>query len=441
MSDKPRDSGFASERGSAGPSGFGAGLGAWKDVLLGSRREPEPEKSDDNTDSDDSSSDSSIERLENNSEETSEEEEEEEMAPTTAIDLDKYSGLPKGSKFATGGGERTEQYEVRDWCRRVETIGSSVNWSEEVTASHAALALIPGTPAENWLRLEQKEGRLGTWPQFKQRIIARFSPPVTATQRVAMIRAMKQERSERVEDFKNRLQIQFEVLEDGVKQHVSSKHGQLDDQAGKPKLEAVNTAMEYVLQCLFLAGLQDRFVVDITKSGTKSLDEMVEVAKRTEEAATANTTRIAAIGYDQETSQQEEQPLTRTEMMQMIAAMSRGAEGGQRRPESQAKQKKSSATSNSKICCYYCFGKGHTTRACKALTADRRAGIHRPTIKCQPMTRAEFNALSYEEKTKGKHMIGESAGEEAPRVSSIQRQEQGRRPTQEDLWLGYASGN
>ena len=87
---------------------------------------------------------------------------------------------------------------------------------------------------------------------------------------------------------------------------------------------------------------------------------MVEVAKRTEEAANANTTRIAAIGYEQETSQQEEQPVTRTELIQMIAAMNRGAEGGQRRPEAPAKQKKSAATSNAKISCYYCFGKGHT---------------------------------------------------------------------------------
>ena len=94
-----------------------------------------------------------------------------------------------------------------------------------------------------------------------------------------------------------------------------------------------------------------------------------------------------------------------TELMQMIAAMNGGgAEGGQRQLEAQAKQKKSTATPNMKIC-YYCFGKGHTTRACKALTADRRAGIPRPMIKCQPMTRAEFNALSYEEKTKGKHKL------------------------------------
>ena len=108
-------------------------------------------------DPEDDSSDSSIERLPNESEETTEdEEEEEEMAPTTAIDLDKFSGLPKGSKFATGAGERTEQYEVRDWCRR----GLS-ELEREVTASHAALALIPGTPAEKWLRWELGEKHIG----------------------------------------------------------------------------------------------------------------------------------------------------------------------------------------------------------------------------------------------------------------------------------------
>ena len=168
--------------------------------------------------------------------------------------------------------------------------------------------------------------------------------------------------------FKNRLQIQFKVLEDSVKQHVTAKHWQLDDAAGKPKQEAVNTAMEYMLQCVFLACLQDMFVVDIRKSSKWSLDEMVEVAKRTEEAANVNTTRIAAIGYEQETSHQEEQPVTRSELMQLIAAMNRRAEGGQRR----------AATPNSTICCCYCFGKGHVTQACKALTADWRAGMHRP---------------------------------------------------------------
>ena len=84
-----------------------------------------------------------------------------------------------------------------------------------------------------------------------------------------------------------------------MKRHVTAKYGPLDDTPGKPKQEqeAVNTAMEYVLQCLFLAGLQDKFVVDITKSGKKSLDKMVEVAKPTEEATNANTMRITAIGY------------------------------------------------------------------------------------------------------------------------------------------------
>ena len=104
MSDKPRNSGFASERESAGPKGFGAGLGMWKDAILGARRQPE--ESSDSTDSD---SDSSIERKTNESKEATEEEE---MEPTTAVNLDKLSGLPKRSKFATGTRERTEQYEV-----------------------------------------------------------------------------------------------------------------------------------------------------------------------------------------------------------------------------------------------------------------------------------------------------------------------------------------
>ena len=445
-SDKPRDSGFRDirqsleEGGSSDPQNPQAEARREPNLLdkLTEQfrvRQASPTKS---------SSESSISVIESDSDTDSDSDS---MAPSTSVELDKYTGLAKGAKYPTPPGERTEQFEVRDWCRRVETIAKSANWSQEVTASHAALALVPGSPAENWLRLKQKAGEAGTWLTFKADILDRFSPPVTATQRVAMIRSMRQEKTERVEDFKNRLQLQFECLQEGVDKSIQSIWGTLEDD--DPKKEIVDktstAAMEYVLQCLFLAGLQDRFVVDITKSGATKLKDMVEVAKRSEVAACPSAGRIASITTEEKAAgatEEEQRPITRSEIKQMIAAMGKTPE--RKEGKQNRKQKSAEKTRSTDVVCYYCFTKGHTTKACKALTADRRDGIHRATIRDQPMTRSEFAALSYEEKTKGKHMVADVLAEEQNRISTIKaRMERERDTTRtvEDLWAGYNLGN
>ena len=452
--DKPRDSGFGDTRQSlesnsgAAQAGASAASGSKNplDLLAEKFRKRQSTPSVSDTDSDSESSSIGVLFQDVDSEP---EESEIIMTHTASIDLDKYSGLPRGSRFPTSQGERTEQYEVGDWCRRVETIAASVSWTDTVTASHAALALVPGSPAENWLRLQQKEKKVQEWPQFKALIIARFSPPVTAMQRVAMIRSMKQDKNERVEDFKNRLQIQFESLEDGVKANVDKTWGVIPD--GDAKIEVIRktttSAMEYVLQCLFLAGLQERFVTDITKSEAKTLDEMVDVAKKTEVAAGPGNGRIAAITADEERPEETDKPITRGEIERMIAAISRSTDSKQKDKEAKTskKQRPQERQRATDIVCYYCFTKGHTTKACKAITADRRAGIHRATVRDQPMTKAEFNNLTYEERTKGKHMVAEVLAEEQSRISTIRArtapQEASRTRTVEEMWSAYSAGN
>ena len=109
------------------------------------------------------------------------------------VELDRYTGLRKGSSFQSAEGTRHEPCDVIGWCRRVEQIGTSAAWTQEVIASHAALALYPGSPAENWYRVETQKGTdLTTWNAFRDAIKKRFTPPVTATQRVQTIRGLRQ---------------------------------------------------------------------------------------------------------------------------------------------------------------------------------------------------------------------------------------------------------
>ena len=365
-----------------------------------------------------------------------------EMAPPS-VQLESYSGLARGATFPGAQGQRQEHFEVRDWCRRVETIGASCGWSSQQKASHAVLALVPGSPADNWHRVATEKTAYADWEAFKADLIDRFAPPITATERVKTIRSMKQNRGERVSDFKNRLQIQFESLTKGAKKATAQKYADVDttEALKKDRAETVEVAMSYVMQCLFLAGLEDRFVVDITKAtNAETLEEMEKIAIRTELATGPAPGRINMVQEEEGATGGAEKPITRSELQQMIAAMSHGNKPNKN-------DQKKGQTSGSKVWCYYCLKQGHISRFCKALKADRKDEIFRPTVQCQPMTKQEYQALTPEEKMKGKHMVGKAKEEsrtETSTVSTVRVDELPRATAYQpnmDAWLGYSMGN
>ena len=112
--------------------------------------------------------------------------------------------------------------------------------------------------------------------------------------------------------------------------------------------------MSYVMQCLFLAGLKDRFVVDILKAPTaKTLEEMERITIKTEVATGTAAGRINAIQGEEGAAGGAERPITRSEIQLMIAAMSHGNK------QNKGEQKKGGQTSGSKVWCYYCLKQGH----------------------------------------------------------------------------------
>lgn len=67
------------------------------------------------------------------------------------------------------------------------------------------------------------------WVEYKERTIKGFALAITATHQVAMIRMRKQDRNKRVTDFKNRLQLQFEALEDRALDRARNKQEMAHD--------------------------------------------------------------------------------------------------------------------------------------------------------------------------------------------------------------------
>ena len=332
-------------------------------------------------------------------------------------------------------GEKKEHYTAQDWCYRVENIGSSLGWSPEIQASNAALALVPLSPADFWYRVTKKQKDLSTWPEFRKALLLQFAPEVTAAERVSTIRSMRQNPREKVTDYLNRLKLQFESLQDGVKNSFADLDKTEDAAHKSYRHTVVERTMRYVLQCLFLAGLQDQFVTEIAKSDAKDLDEFVKVAQRLESASAHK--KVSAI----ETQvYKESESISKNEIQEMIAAAVRS----KAKPEkgSTKRNRKSSTSSGEKVWCYFCLQPGHMSKDCQEREKERKAGHWRPTIKCQKMSKEAFQKLSYEEKTKGKTML---AGAQNVTTVSARPAHEGQHTytwaSQEPIWAEYAQGN
>ena len=125
----------------------------------------------------------------------------------------------------------------------------------------------------------------------------------------------------------------------------------------------------------------------------------------------------------------------------MLVAAIKG--GGNQKKQSDG-QKKQGGEKKSQVTCYYCLKKGHITRVCRALKSDRAEGVYRPTVKCQAMTKEQFEALPAEEKTRGKAMVAAKEEKNEGVATVTVPQDAGFKVVQrslEDEWIGYAQGN
>ena len=76
----------------------------------------------------------------------------------TSVDLPVYSGQPVNQKYTGKDGTSTELYRVQDWLFEIQKIGRAGNWSATTMATQAAMKLVPGSPASNWIKVVEQSG-------------------------------------------------------------------------------------------------------------------------------------------------------------------------------------------------------------------------------------------------------------------------------------------
>eukprot|EP00095_Tigriopus_kingsejongensis_P003240 snap_masked-scaffold2986_size10850-processed-gene-0.1 protein:Tk03240 transcript:snap_masked-scaffold2986_size10850-processed-gene-0.1-mRNA-1 annotation:"PREDICTED: uncharacterized protein K02A2.6-like" len=117
------------------------------------------------------------------------------------------------------------------------------------------------------------DGRRGS----QESIIARFSPFLNASDKVDIMLQFRQRKDERVEEYLDRVQLDFNRLIDGVDLRFQQDTFVNDD------TQMVAKCMEYFFGTFFLVGLSDICLPNVTKADDlATVGEFVAVAKRTE---------------------------------------------------------------------------------------------------------------------------------------------------------------
>ena len=350
------------------------------------------------------------------------------------VSLSAYSGCPVGTQ---GPGGIKEEFTVENWCRRVEMVASSAQWNQEQTASHAALALTPNSPAERWYNYAAQNDALKTWKAFRAAIETEFSPPETVLEKVNMFKSMKICKGERAADFANKLHLKFEKFEKDLE--PLWLHPDFNDESTKAemkerRIKVVAKVMSYLKTVMFAAGLPDHLITEITKAKADTLEKMLEICRLSEAAQAATGQKpkpVAAMAAEGEQS-----PATKEEIMEMItAALKKEA------PKKQKGDKQSKPKDFSKATCYYCGKAGHISPACPGKKEDREKGIYRLSIKEAPMSKEQWNALPKEQKSwKGRQA---SQGGRAEASASIQTAPAAQQaaPPQFNWWGQYYQEN
>ena len=357
------------------------------------------------------------------------------------VSLHMYSGYPKDTRYDVGAIER---YTAEAWCSRLEMVASSAGWSEKSQAANAALALVPGSPADRWFQVVKEEAAIKTWAGFKQLFLAEFSPEETVMEKIALLNSMTQEKNERVNDFKNKLTGKMERFKAGM-DPIWTKYAA--DEADKAELKAhrenvLADVIDYLSRLMFVNGLDKELQLDVAKSEAKSLTEMIKIACKSEAAIQAvrgpkKPSKPVAAMTD------ETPPSIKEQVAAMVAAEleARAKAGAGQGASKSKKDKKRKNTDLSKIGCYYCLEMGHFASDCEAKKKDREADIWRPTIKDPKMTRAEFYALTPEQRNKGKELMKNKPAQSSGGVAGIEQARPREDRSQIAYWMTYNSEN
>ena len=148
------------------------------------------------------------------------------------------------------------------------------------------------------------------------------------------------------------------------------------------KREAVITHVnKFYPRALFLAGLRDEVLAQVTIEGTKDFDAVVAAAQRTELALQLKEKSAQMSSVSSKTFQDAVQ----AEVSRQLCEASGGVSATQGQGRSPANKDKQRDVAN--VTCFYCGQKAHYASSCARRKEDRDKDNWRPTIQCPRMTK------------------------------------------------------
>ena len=309
------------------------------------------------------------------------------------ITIPQYSGRPCGSTFQGEKGTQTEMYTARAWARRVSRVKTAANWTDQVAAQHAQLALIPNQPSGLWSANMYDEPYMDTWTDMMPQLIKEFSPFINASDKVDILRSFSQAPNEPSGPYLHRIQLQYKRFIEALEGEFSGPEWQNETAAEKAKrAKIIKTVTSFHLATFFLVGLHDGLLKDVTKANVHKLEDMLAVAKISEAAIEQGRKRhvIAGVPEPQHVHQPDEfDPEVDDEFVAFVRGQLNKSIS---RARGRGRGSSSAGRGRQSYSCYFCFIPGHLANECQRRQRERADGKWRDSVQDTAVSKAEFDA-------------------------------------------------
>ena len=325
----------------------------------------------------------------------------------TSVDLPVYSGHPVNTKYTGKDGTCTELSRVQDWLFEINKIGKAGGWTPEIMATQAAMKLVPGSPAGNWMKVVEQSGdaakiaEVSKWETFAKAMIREFGAPADFGSLVALLNSFKQEQNELVRDFYHRLLLGYNEFILSLPDTFTGKPWEDENDAQVLRRGEVSKVVtDFHLRAFFVAGLKADIRKEVIKAGPDNIEDILSMAKRLEQAKLQEKKSSPPAG-----SQITSAALT-SAVNARLAELGYGpnpsvAAAGAKPKESKRRER------GGDVICFYC-GASHLASKCEKRTADRARGVWRPTVRCPESSKAQWDAMSKEDRQKGSKIFAKS---------------------------------
>ena len=339
----------------------------------------------------------------------------------TSVELPVYSGHPVNTKYTGKDGTCTELSRVQDWLFEIHKIGKAGGWTPQIMATQAAMKLVPGSPAGNWMKVveqskdDDKIKEVSTWDSFAKAMIREFGAPADFGSLVALLHSFRQEQNELVRDFYNRLVLGYNEFTLSLPDTFTGKPWEDEDDDQVQRREEVTAVVtDFHLRAFFVSGLKPEIRKEVIKAGPTDIDTILTMAKRLEQARLqekkasppAGSTITAAALNSAVNARLAELGFGPGNAVASAAASTKPKDGGKRRER------------NGEVICFYCGG-AHLASKCEQRANDRSRGVWRSTIRCPETSKAQWDNMSKDERQKGAKMFAK-----APNAPAAQGQQQ-----------------